>query len=68
MGAALRLLVTQSEHSLVYGVQKVCVPNTSDLRTLADLEAGQGVRRIHIAEALSFRRVVPGRRSILMNT
>ena len=37
-------------------------------RTLADLEAGDGVRRIHIAEALSFRRVVPGRRSILMGT
>ena len=34
MGAALRLLVTQSGHSLDYGVQKVCVPKTSDLRTL----------------------------------
>ncbi len=33
LGAALRLLVTQSEHSLVYGVQKVCVPKTRDLRT-----------------------------------
>ncbi|MFQ5618737.1 MAG: YifB family Mg chelatase-like AAA ATPase [Rhodospirillales bacterium] len=37
-------------------------------RTLADLEAGDGVRRIHIAEALSFRRIVPGRRSVLMET
>ena len=37
-------------------------------RTLADLEAGEGVRRIHIAEALSFRRIVPGRRSVLMGT
>ncbi len=37
-------------------------------RTLADLEAGEGVKRIHIAEALSFRRIVPGRRSILMGT
>ncbi len=37
-------------------------------RTLADLEAGEGVKRIHIAEALSFRRIVPGRRSVLMNT
>ncbi|UCH75583.1 MAG: YifB family Mg chelatase-like AAA ATPase [Rhodospirillales bacterium] len=30
-------------------------------RTLADLDGVQGVRRIHIAEALSYRRVVPGR-------
>ena len=37
-------------------------------RTLADLEAGEGVRRIHIAEALSFRRIVPGRRSVFMRT
>jgi magnesium chelatase family protein len=30
-------------------------------RTLADLEDARDVRRIHIAEALSYRRVVPGR-------
>ena len=30
-------------------------------RTLADLEAAESVRRIHIAEALSYRRLVPGR-------
>ena len=30
-------------------------------RTLADLDGVQGVRRIHIAEALSYRRVAPGR-------
>ena len=30
-------------------------------RTLADLEAAEEVRRIHIAEALSFRRIAPGR-------
>lgn len=30
-------------------------------RTLADLEASTAVRRIHVAEALSYRRVVPGR-------
>ena len=30
-------------------------------RTLADLEASAGVRRLHIAEALSYRRVSPGR-------
>ncbi len=36
-------------------------------RTLADLEAGEGVKRIHIAEALSFRRIVPGRPTVLMN-
>ena len=30
-------------------------------RTLADLEGGEGVRRLHIAEALSYRRMVPGR-------
>ncbi len=28
-------------------------------RTLADLDASDGVRRPHIAEALSYRRVVP---------
>lgn len=30
-------------------------------RTLADLEGSEDVRRLHIAEALSYRRVVPGR-------
>ena len=30
-------------------------------RTLADLDHSDGVRRIHIAEALSYRRIVPGR-------
>jgi magnesium chelatase family protein len=30
-------------------------------RTLADLEGGECVRRIHIAEALSYRRLMPGR-------
>ncbi len=30
-------------------------------RTLADLDGAEGVRRIHIAEALSYRRVAPGR-------
>ncbi len=30
-------------------------------RTLADLDGGGGVKRIHIAEALSFRRISPGR-------
>ena len=30
-------------------------------RTLADLDAAPGVRRIHIAEALSYRRLAPGR-------
>jgi magnesium chelatase family protein len=29
-------------------------------RTLADLEASEGVRRIHIAEALSYRRILLG--------
>ncbi len=35
-------------------------------RTLADLDGGGPVRRIHIAEALSYRRVVPGRSAALM--
>ena len=35
-------------------------------RTLADLEGSAGVGRIHIAEALSYRRIVPGRGAILM--
>jgi len=30
-------------------------------RTLADLDGSQGVRRIHVAEALSYRRMAPGR-------
>ena len=30
-------------------------------RTIADLDASAGVRRIHIAEALSYRRIQPGR-------
>jgi magnesium chelatase family protein len=30
-------------------------------RTLADLDAAEGVGRIHIAEALSYRRLAPGR-------
>ncbi|MEI6984833.1 MAG: YifB family Mg chelatase-like AAA ATPase [Rhodospirillaceae bacterium] len=30
-------------------------------RTLADLEGTDGVRRLHIAEALSYRRMAPGR-------
>ncbi len=30
-------------------------------RTLADLDASEGVRRIHLAEALSYRRIAPGR-------
>ncbi|MDH3475670.1 MAG: YifB family Mg chelatase-like AAA ATPase [Rhodospirillales bacterium] len=30
-------------------------------RTLADLDASEAVRRLHIAEALSYRRVSPGR-------
>jgi hypothetical protein len=30
-------------------------------RTLADLEGSDAVKRIHIAEALSYRRIAPGR-------
>ena len=30
-------------------------------RTLADLEGSEAVRRLHIAEALSYRRIAPGR-------
>jgi magnesium chelatase family protein len=30
-------------------------------RTLADLEGADGVRRLHVAEALSFRRIAPNR-------
>jgi len=35
-------------------------------RTLADLDGADGVGRIHVAEALSFRRVIPGRSAALM--
>jgi magnesium chelatase family protein len=30
-------------------------------RTLADLEASSNVKRVHVAEALSYRRIAPGR-------
>ncbi|MCP5366612.1 MAG: YifB family Mg chelatase-like AAA ATPase [Hyphomicrobiales bacterium] len=30
-------------------------------RTLADLDGSDGVRRVHVAEALSYRRIAPGR-------
>ena len=30
-------------------------------RTIADLDGSDGVRRVHVAEALSYRRVAPGR-------
>ena len=30
-------------------------------RTLADLEASAAVKRLHVAEALSYRRIAPGR-------
>ncbi|MCD6074492.1 MAG: family ATPase [Rhodospirillales bacterium] len=33
-------------------------------RTLADLDGSPGVRRIHIAEAVSYRRTVPGRQGL----
>jgi magnesium chelatase family protein len=34
-------------------------------RTLADLDGSAGVRRIHIAEAVSYRRTMPGRQGAL---
>ena len=34
-------------------------------RTLADLDASDHVRRIHIAEAVSYRRTVPGRQGLM---
>ena len=30
-------------------------------RTIADLDGSDGVRRVHVAEALGYRRVAPGR-------
>ncbi|TVR83723.1 MAG: ATP-binding protein [Rhodospirillales bacterium] len=33
-------------------------------RTLADLEGGPGVTRVHVAEALSYRRVAPGKGAV----
>ncbi len=35
-------------------------------RTLADLDAEDTVRRLHVAEALSYRRVVPGRQAAMV--
>ena len=37
------------------------IPVTSIARTLADLDGSGGVRRLHVAEALSYRRLAPGR-------
>ena len=37
-------------------------------RTLADLDGSENVTRLHIAEALSYRRIVPGRSAVLMGT
>ena len=36
-------------------------------RTLADLDGAGGVTRLHIAEAVSYRRIVPGRSAVLMS-
>ena len=36
-------------------------------RTLADLGGGGPVTHLHVAEALSYRRIVPGRGAILMD-
>lgn len=33
-------------------------------RTLADLDGSDAVRRLHIAEALAYRRVIPGRQAV----
>ena len=33
-------------------------------RTLADLDAAEGVRRVHVAEALAYRRITPGRGAV----
>jgi magnesium chelatase family protein len=35
-------------------------------RTLADLDGSDGVTRIHVAEALAYRRIVPGRNALLV--
>jgi len=35
-------------------------------RTLADLNGSDGVTRVHVAEALAYRRIVPGRNALLM--
>ncbi|MGF1641414.1 MAG: YifB family Mg chelatase-like AAA ATPase [Rhodospirillales bacterium] len=34
-------------------------------RTLADLDGADGVARLHVAEALTYRRIVPGRNALL---
>jgi magnesium chelatase family protein len=36
-------------------------------RTLADLDASATVRRIHVAEAVAYRRTVPGRHGAMLN-
>ncbi len=35
-------------------------------RTLADLDGSDGVNRVQIAEALAYRRIVPGRNALLI--
>ena len=34
--------------------------------TLADLDATDGATRVHVAEALAYRRIVPGRNALLV--
>jgi magnesium chelatase family protein len=57
-GEGKRLLIDASErlHLSARGYHRVL----RVARTLADLEASEGVRRIHIAEALSYRRILLG--------
>jgi predicted ATPase with chaperone activity len=48
-----------TEMGLIRG--RTPAPRRSIVRTLADLEGVDGVNRLHIAEALSYRGQMPGR-------
>jgi magnesium chelatase family protein len=57
-GRELLLRATERMHLTARGYHRVL----RVARTIADLEGSDGLRRAHLAEALSFRRVAPERR------
>jgi magnesium chelatase family protein len=57
-GRELLLRATERMHLTARGYHRVLRVG----RTIADLDGSDGIRRAHLAEALSFRRVAPGRR------
>ena len=63
-GLALLNEATEALHLTARGYHRVL----RVARTLADLEASDAVRRVHVAEALSYRRIVPGRQAAMIGS